>query len=237
MKRLLLIAIIVLIASGCGKKKSPNPGGGSGNTPPPSPTQANLKSPDNNAVCTTGVIKSAVESDVTFTWSESDHTDSYELDLVNLITKTPSQQTTAGTSLTVTLLRNTPYSWQVLSKNTSTSSVGKSDTWRFYISGNAIINYAPFPAALITPAFGESVTATGGKINLAWSGSDVDNDIVSYDVYLGDSNSPGLQKSGVTDTFLNDVNVTSGKTYYWKVITKDSQKNTSDSGVFQFTVK
>jgi len=237
MKKQFLILFIALIVAGCGKKSSPKPGDGSGNTTPPSPTQATLKLPDNNALCTTGSIKSSTESDITFTWNASDNTDSYEIDIVNLLTKATVPQNTSSTTLTVTLLRNTPYSWHIISKSSKTSSVAQSDTWKFYISGSAIVNYAPFPATLTSPAFGESVTATNGKVNLAWTGSDVDGDITRYDVYFGDTSSPAVQKSDTANTFLNDVNVTSGKTYYWKVVTKDSQGNTSDSGLFQFSVK
>jgi hypothetical protein len=34
--------------------------------------------------------------------------------------------------------------------------------------------------------------------------------------------------------FLNGVAVSSGVTYYWKIVTKDIQGNISDSGIFQF---
>jgi hypothetical protein len=35
---------------------------------------------------------------------------------------------------------------------------------------------------------------------------------------------------------LNNVSVTSKNTYYWKIVTKDSQGNSSDSDIFVFKV-
>ncbi len=82
----------------------------------------------------------------------------------------------------------------------------------------------------------QSVTVVNGKVTLKWSGSDVDNDIVGYDVYFGETASPALLQNNVTSTVL-DVNVSAGKTYYWKIITRDNQNNKSDSGIYQFTAK
>jgi hypothetical protein len=98
------------------------------------------------------------------------------------------------------------------------------------------VSHSPFPADAVAPGFGQNISATGSTVNLSWTGSDVDGDIVGYDVYLGTTTTPTLLKSNSTDQFLNNITVTSNTGYYWKVITKDSQGNTSDSGLFQFFV-
>lgn len=105
-----------------------------------------------------------------------------------------------------------------------------------YMSRLGVMSYTPFPATITAPLFGAKVTASAGSVSLTWSGSDVDNDIVGYDVYLGTAAIPPLYKTNITDSFLNNVSASSNTTYYWKVITKDSQGNTSDSGIFQFSV-
>jgi fibronectin type 3 domain-containing protein len=84
---------------------------------------------------------------------------------------------------------------------------------------------------------GQTIEAVNGKITLSWNGSDVDNDIVTYDVYLSDSASPALLQSNVSENALKDVSVSAGKTYYWKIITRDSKGNTSDSGIYLFMTK
>lgn len=61
--------------------------------------------------------------------------------------------------------------------------------------------------------------------------------IVGYDVYFGTVDTQALLKSGVTDMFLHNVGVTSGTTYYWKIVNKDSAGNTSESDVSWFMVK
>ena len=77
-----------------------------------------------------------------------------------------------------------------------------------------------------------------GKSLLTWTDSDPDNDIVGYDVYMGLSGTTlTLYKGGIKDMFLNNVPVKSSTTYYWKVITTDSQGNTADTGVYQFTIQ
>jgi hypothetical protein len=235
MKKLAFALSAIVILAGCGKKSSdnPNPGGG---TTTPAPAKALLTSPAQNEVCTTGTVISDTKTSVSFTWNVSANTNSYDLIIENLLTNNTTTQNTSATTSTVTLLRNTPYSWYVVSKSAKTSATSQSDTWKFYVAGLGTISYAPFPASITSPTFGQEVTVASGMINLIWTGSDADNDIVGYDVYFDTNNSPSLFKSGITDMFLNNVSVSSGKTYYWKVITKDSQGNTSDSGVYQFSV-
>jgi hypothetical protein len=77
---------------------------------------------------------------------------------------------------------------------------------------------------------------SGGMVNLTWTGNDVDKDIVSYDVYFGTVTTPSLFKAGVTEMSLSNVPVTSGSTYFWRVVSKDSLGNTSQSGLYQFKV-
>lgn len=219
--------ILTLLMAGCSKH----------NTPKPAPEKATLTFPAQNALCTSGTVISTTEASITLTWNAAAHADNYEIDIKNLITNAVAVQTAGTNQVTATLLRNTPYSWFVVSKSNSVSTTAQSDAWKFYVAGLGTTSYSPFPAALVTPAFGANVTATAHAINLVWTGSDVDNDITGYDVYFGSAATPPLLKADVTDMFLNGVAVTSGGTYYWKVITKDAQGNASDSNIYQFKVK
>ena len=95
----------------------------------------------------------------------------------------------------------------------------------------------PSRARLQLPLKGISVTAVTGKISLSWVGEDADNDITAYDVYLGTAATNMLKiKEGVTTSVANDIAVSSGSTYYWKVNTKDSKGNTSSTEVHNFKV-
>lgn len=228
---LIIILLTAPLLLGCGK--------GSDNSviPVVDPAQAVLTFPLQNSACTTGTVLSNTQSSITFTWQASANTDSYEVDIKNLLTNVTTSQTTSTNQLTVTLSRNTPFSWDVISKSSQSANTAQSATWKFYNSGLGVSSHPPFPADLLTPGLTQSVTNQGNAINLTWSGSDADNDIAGYDVYFGTAVSPPLLKSGVPDMFLNNVSVASGYTYYWKIVTKDSQGNSSDSDIYQFAVK
>ncbi|ASU33729.1 fibronectin type III domain-containing protein [Mucilaginibacter xinganensis] len=221
-----VMLILTFLIANCSKHQNPKP----------SPEKATLVFPAQNALCTSGTVLSNTEASIVLTWSAAAHTDSYEIDIKNLITGTIAVQTSTGNQITATLSRNTPYSWFVVSKSNSLNTTAQSDTWKFYLAGSGAITYSPFPAVLVAPAFGASVTAAANAINLTWTGGDVDNDITGYDIYFGSTSTPSLLKSNVTDMFLNGVTVTSGSSYYWKIVTKDTQGNTSNSGVYYFKV-
>ncbi|WP_143306167.1 fibronectin type III domain-containing protein [Chitinophaga vietnamensis] len=224
MKRYLFLSLMILGVA-CGKKDDPLP-----------PGKATLIFPAQNAACTNGVVISNTQSAIVFSWNASSNTDSYELHIKNLLTRDSISQTITTNRDSVVLLRNTPYSWYVVAKSGKTSAFTASDTWKFYNAGPGTTSYAPFPAAITAPSFGQSLTATGGQISLTWTGSAVDKNITGYDVYFDTNATPALYKSNVTDMFLNNVPVTSNTTYYWKVVTHDANGNTSDSGTFQFKV-
>ena len=235
MKRI-LIAILVISTVACKKGKTSSPE--EKPTPPASaPVQAILVAPASNAPCTEGQVVSATVSTVQFSWNAAAHTESYEVYVKNLLTNTTSTHSTTATQLSVSLNRGTPYSWYVVSKSGKIATTAQSNTWKFYNAGEGTVSYAPYPADQLVPLTGTSVTAVNGKISLSWVGEDADNDITAYDVYLGTAATNMLKiKEGVTTSVANDIAVSSGSTYYWKVNTKDSKGNTSSTEVHNFKV-
>lgn len=230
MRNRLFTILLAAIISGCGgsKKNAPQPAS--------PPAKAVLTAPAQNAVCVTGTVISGTQSSVTFIWHAADNADSYDLVIKNLLTSTSSSHTTDKTQLAVNLLRNTPFSWYVVSQSSRVSTTAQSDSWKFYNSGPGLAVYAPYPAEITAPVYGQLVNA--GTVNLTWTGSAVDGAIITgYDVYFGTTNTPALFKSNLTDSFVNTVAVTSGNTYYWRVLTKDENGNSSDSGIYLFSVK
>jgi hypothetical protein len=219
---------MIVLITGCGGKQD---------TPTPPPGKATLTFPAQNSVCTTGTVLSDTLSSITFTWTASTNTDSYEVDIINLLTNSLKTQTVNTNQISVNLTRNTPFSWYIVSKSNKVSNTAQSDVWKFYNSGLGVSSHPPFPADLTSPGFGQNVSASAfGTVNLTWTGSDVDNDIIGYDLYFGTTSAPPVFITNIPNMYSNSVNVVSGKTYYWKVVTKDSQGNTSDSDVYQFTV-
>lgn len=231
MRNILFLTLLILIIGSCKPKKSDVP------APVKTPAKAVLLFPAQNEPCTNGVVVSTTQSTVQFKWNKADNTDSYDLVLKNLESGvTTTHPAAANTQLDLTIARNMPFSWYIVSKSSTSSSNIQSDTWKFYNAGPASVSYAPYPADAMIPALGANVNATGGKITLDWNGSDADNDIVSYDVFFGTTNTPALLSANVVNSILPDVTVAASTTYFWKVITKDAKGNKSDSGIYQFRV-
>ncbi|HEY1024868.1 MAG TPA: hypothetical protein VGE26_06860 [Sphingobacteriaceae bacterium] len=205
--------------------------------PPPAipPARALLIFPEQNAVCTEGTVISATQSAIVFTWNSSANTDIYEVTIKNLTTGLTSTHVATEPRLEITLSRNAPYSWFVVSKSYQVGTTTKSDVWKFYNAGPGIISYAPYPAEIIFPVIGQQIDAPDGTVTLDWTGADADEDLMGFDIYFGTTTSPALLKSDHPESNV-PVAVTAGQTYYWRIITKDAQGNTSNSGLYQFRV-
>jgi hypothetical protein len=206
------------------------------NTPAPEPSSATLIYPEQNSACITGTVQSESASSITFNWTASAHTDSYEVHLKNLQSGEQSTFVVGANQLVTTLSRNTPYAWYVISKSAGSTATATSATWKFYNSGPAVVSHAPFPAEITSPTFAQEISTQNGKVALSWKGNDVDNDLVAYDVYFGSALTPGLVESNFNKDTLN-VSVVSGTTYYWRVVSKDAKGNTSQSDRYHFNVK
>lgn len=207
--------------------------GCSKNDPSP-PDAVNLIFPEQNSECTTGIDQSETTSEVEFRWQESNNTEIYELRVTQLLTNITKTITTTATSASLTIDKGAPYSWQVISRNTQTEVSVPSSTNRFYNAGTQT-TYAPFPATIEAPSSGQSVAIdSNGQVTLSWSGGDIENDISGYDVYHGMANPP---TEIIMSTIVNNTNVqveVVAGTYFWKVVTKDRQGNTSDSGMYSY---
>ncbi len=113
---------------------------------------------------------------------------------------------------------------QVMDKNGFISSVTKTVSV-FNQSPNVPTNPTPADGAIDQPV----------DVILRWSGGDPDiNDTVSYDVYFGTTSDPPLISSDQPDTFYIPGLLSSYTTYYWKIISKDSNGSTSIGPLWQF---
>lgn len=217
--------MLVMVVASCSKDD------GGGTIPSvEAPEKTVLVSPVNNKAC------EEVNSNgqITFSWNESSNTTKYDLVITNLNTNgETSYKDLTSTSKSVSLEKGIPYSWVIISKN-SGSKTTISDNWLFYLAGDGISNYAPFPATAVAPIPGATVTPTDGKVTIQWDSSDVDQDSLTYTLYADTQD--GLQdtviiggaaeKSKIMDVELDKV-------YYWRVKTSDGN-NTSTSIVYTF---
>ncbi len=224
----------ILLAS-CG-------GGGDDSPPPPTPPEmvadpkaTTLVFPEDNTECNEGVILNETRSTVTFRWNASDDTDRYEVNARNLSTNQNIAVNTQTPQADLTIDRGAPYEWFVISKATGTTATATSSTFKFYNQGPGIENYAPFPAEVVNPARGSDLMNTSGTVMLEWSGSDIDNDITGYEILLDTAADP-MQSIGTTAETSFEATVNAGEIYYWRIISTDSAKNTSESEIFEFRV-
>lgn len=197
------------------------------------PTAAMLNFPLNNTECNEGTIISESRSEVIFKWTGAVNNDSYTLSLKNLETGVVKNYNSNFEELPISILRGVSYSWWVVSKVTGNSETAESQIWKFYNAGLPKESHPPFPAEVVSPVMGSTVGS--GVVKLQWKGSDVDNDIVSYTILFGNSETPSTSIGSTTTNSIN-VEVESGNVYYWEVISTDANGNTSDSEIFQFKV-
>jgi len=174
---------------------------------------------------------------VTFSWENAPHAKIYQLVVNNLVNGEQSTLKTENAVQKISLSRDFPYTWYVVAYGQNPKDSTISETNKFYLAGEVPGYSTPFPADSLIPSMGTIVLPEHGQISLGWKGQDVDKDIVGYDVYLGEnSRSLKLLKENVAMTYVENVEVQTGNVYYWKIITKDSKGNSSDSGIYQFFV-
>ena len=228
---------LISCGGGGGDDGGANNGGGGGGPVVNPPGKSTLTAPANSETCETGTSVSATQSEVTFTWTASSDTNTYDLKITNLNTSVVINRTAlTSTSTKVTLDKGVPYSWNITSKSTASTTTTASDTWKFYLLGPGIVNYAPFPADLKTPASGSTVTRDGdGKVTFTWDGSDPDGDSLNYTLYVDTTDGKQTPPTAQTDLTVKtlDVALDAATTYYWRVKTSDGT-NSSYSIVYSF---
>ena len=217
MKRYYWVLLLMLVA--CKKEVIPDPEPGL------------LIGPLNNDNCNTAIVLNDQKSQVNFSWQEAAHTDEYELVVRDILTNVDQKKQTIRFFSTVVLDRGKQYSWWVNSLSEQTENISKSQVWTFYLEGLSISSYFPFPAKLLSPENNSQISIENGAFTLRWEAVDLDNDIESYDVYLGDDpdDLKVVAENITTNSF--SANLNHDQYYYWKVTSIDKQENVSHSSV------
>jgi len=201
--------------------------------PIPTPEAALLLLPEADQSCLYVSVDSA-KARVTFSWELALHTDTYTINVVNLVTQELTSIRTEEITATLTLDRGTPYGWEVISSSEVSNKVTPSESRRFYLEGEQQFSYVPFPAKLVSPEMNEVVSLNNGSINLTWTGLDLDNDIDSYAVFLGTSEDDLAEIATGLVSPIHSVSLQSNTAYVWQVTTRDELNNVSTSPYFRF---
>lgn len=130
-----------------------------------------------------------------------------------------------GNAYTFTADAGGEYFWYVSTKDAN-GMVSTSPTWSFFL------NTPPTVPVLVTPTANAPAFSVIGA--LTWTAEDAEGDDLTYDVYLGTTNTPGLATSGLTAATYSPAMLPT-TTYYWKVVAKDSHGASSTSAVGSFT--
>tara|TARA_B100002019_G_C21142470_1_gene533983 strand:+ start:215 stop:928 length:714 start_codon:yes stop_codon:yes gene_type:complete len=223
----LFFVAIYFLMLGCSKDDGPK-----------NPVPADLLLPSNGENCNTGISVNSNQSAVEFTWSEAPNTDSYFLEVKNIQTNVKTKLASIPMpSATLTLEKGYSYEWFVTSiSNDFPTERPQSDTWRFYLQGDGETNSAPFTADLISPASGEAIQLLDGAFNFIWSGADPDGDSLLYTLYVDSIDGLQIPPERQTDISSSSLSVelNSNTVYYWSVLSRDSNNNTSHSQVHSF---
>jgi hypothetical protein len=229
MKRIvLLFGSLILLVNSCTPEEP---------VVPINPSAPTLISPANDETCLDGTSINDSQSNVDFRWSSAANALSYELVVTNLLTQSSQTYPATSNQTTVALTKAEPYNWSVKSIGEVGSIPSQSTQWKFYLAGDAVVNFAPFPSELISPQSGANVTPDiNNLIKLQWNASDVDDDLAQFEVYLDKNDATTIIKTIAyqTEEESIEIDVENGSTYYWKIIAIDTNQNQSSSGVYAF---
>ena len=229
MKRIvLLFGSLILLVNSCTPEEP---------VVPINPSAPTLISPANDETCLDGTSINDSQSNVDFRWSSAANALSYELVVTNLLTQSSQTYPATSNQTTVALTKAEPYNWSVKSIGEVGSVPSQSIQWKFYLAGDAVVNFAPFPSELISPQSGANVTPDiNNLIKLQWNASDVDDDLAQFEVYLDKNDATTIIKTIAyqTEEESIEIDVENGSTYYWKIIAIDTNQNQSSSGVYTF---
>ena len=229
MKRIvLLFGSLILLVNSCTTEEP---------VVPINPSAPTLISPANDETCLDGTSINDSQSNVDFRWSSAANALSYELVVTNLLTQSSQTYPATSNQTTLALTKAEPYNWSVKSIGEVGSVPSQSTQWKFYLAGDAVVNFAPFPSELISPQSGANVTPDiNNLIKLQWNASDVDGDLAQFEVYLDKNDATTIIKTIAyqTEEESIEIDVENGSTYYWKIIAIDTNQNQSSSGVYAF---
>lgn len=207
-------------------------GGGDGPAPNSAPSIAQLIYPSVDLLC--------IDNTIIFNWSEATDPDNdsvrYKLIIATnrALTNVVENRTITATSVTITLQKGVAYYWRVIAVDSEANEGQPTAIQAFYTAGAGVSNYAPFTAALVSPNYDSHVNAS--TVSLNWTGGDTNtDDVLTYELYFGEEVNPPLVDGNLTSE-TSDVNVVSGKTYYWKINTLDGSGAKTIGQVWKFHV-
>ncbi|RIK14393.1 MAG: hypothetical protein DCC51_15915, partial [Anaerolineae bacterium] len=131
------------------------------------------------------------------------------------------------------LANATTYYWQIVAKDATHPGGTPGPVWSF--TTVAPVNNPPNAPANPNPADG--ATGVAVTTGLSWTGSDPENDPLTYEVRFGTANPPPQVVAGQgTTSYDPPGNLANATTYYWQIVAKDAAHPGGTPGpVWSFT--
>lgn len=234
-----LKCFLVIMVLSCSKNdevnsKSPSP---DSTTPSPDPIRGaenqapgipELIFPEKDQLC--------LGSELIFDWTNATDPEgnvlTYQLQISTnrAFTNMVEDLTVSNTKVELVMEKGHDYYWRVLAIDESNEKGEFSPSRAFYVEGEANSNYIPFIPALIAPQHNSDISPN--DVVLQWESSDLDDDRLSYDIYLGTIENPELYEVGQWQNSL-EVNLEPNQNYFWKVLVSDGSSK-SIGGVWKF---
>lgn len=219
MKRIVYLLVCLSILA-CSKND-----GDDKTLPPPDPdTKTDPDTPTNPDATVLGVPnlvfpekdQLCLDANLALDWSDATDAVSYQIQISTnrAFTDIVEDQIVDVSSLSLLLAGGQDYYWHVLSIDADNVKSAYSPEQAFYVQGEATSNYVPFRPSLTSPEEGSELAS--GNISLQWEASDLDNDFLRYDIFLGTNESPELFQQGVIQNSI-EVTLEPNQTYYWQI--------------------
>jgi hypothetical protein len=227
MKNLIYLSLISALFISCG--------GGSDDPEIPAenvaPTVPALTAPVDNKLC--------VDNTVSFQWDRSTDANSdaitYQIQVAKDNTFTQIAKTFDGAEnmASFVLDKNTAYYWRIKATDAKGLASAYSSVYKFYTTGEVVLNHLPFAPELVSPVLNSALSAT--TTSLKWNATDVDaTDVLTYDVYFGTTNPPTEKVNSNLSEKTLDVTTVAAKEYFWKVVVKDNKGGETVGQVWKF---
>jgi len=229
MKQFIIVLAISTVLWSCG--------GGGGDDPPSPPTPTNkapstptLVGPANNLLC--------IDNTVDFQWNTATDPEgdaiTYQIQVSKDNTFTQVVQTLNGsaTSRSISLEKGIAYYWRVKATDNKNASSSYSSTYNFYTEGTGESNHLPFSPVVVNPLL--NAVEQGTTASLQWTASDVDNDPLTFDVYIDTNNPPATKVGDNLSATTFTVDLIASSNYFWKIVVKDDKGAQTIGQVWNF---